>query len=183
MDLLERVKAILVMPEHAWPAIAREPAPASWLLKHYVAILAVIPALAHVVGASLVGRYAPVLASLAGGLIAYLSSFAAVYGVALIVDLLAPAFGARKGFAKAFNLAVYSATPAWLAGIFLSVPGLSFLVVLALYGAYLLWVGLPILMQVPGERALAYAAAVTVCALVITIGLGMLEAQLLIVAW
>jgi hypothetical protein len=179
MDLLVRIKAIMVMPERAWPGIAGDPAPASWLLTRYVAILALVPALAHVIGVSLVGWYAPILASLAGGLVIYVSSFAAVYGVALTIDALAPVFGARKEFAHAFKLAVYSATPAWLAGIFLIVPGLSFLAVLGLYGAYLLWVGLPILMRAPPEKALPYAAAATACALVIVLGLGVLEAQLL----
>jgi hypothetical protein len=178
MDLLERIKSILVTPEREWPLIAREPATASSLLIHYVAILALVPALAHLIGASLVGGYAPILPSLAGAVIAYVASFVAVYGAALIIDLLAPAFGARKNFSIAFRLAVYAATPAWLAGIFLIVPGLSFLAVLGLYGAYLLWLGLPILMQAPVDRALAYAAAVTACALVIALTLGLLEAWL-----
>jgi hypothetical protein len=182
MDLLERIKAILVAPEREWPLIAREPATASSLLVHYVAILALVPALAHLMGATLVGGYAPILPSLAGAVITYVASFVAVYGAALIVDLLAPAFGARKDFSSALKLAVYAATPAWLAGIFLIVPGLSFLAVLGLYGAYLLWLGLPILMQTPADRALPYAAAVTACALVIAIGLGLLEVQLLGVA-
>jgi len=179
MDLLERIKAILVAPEPEWSLIAREPATASSLLVHYVAILAIVPALAHVVGASLVGGYAPILPALAGAVITYVASFMAVYGAALIVDLLAPAFGARKNFSSALKLAVYAATPAWLAGIFLIVPGLSFLAVLGLYGAYLLWLGLPIVMRAPADRALAYAAAVTACALLIALGLALLEAQLL----
>jgi hypothetical protein len=182
MDLLERIKAILVTPEREWPLIAREPDAAWRLLTHYVAILALVPPLAHVIGASLVGAYAPILSSLAGAVITYVASFVAIYGAALIIDVLAPAFGARKNFSGAFKLAVYSATPAWLAGIFLIVPGLSFLAVLGLYGAYLLWVGLPVLMQAPNDRTLAYAAAATGCALVIAIGLGLLELQLLDVA-
>jgi hypothetical protein len=92
--------------------------------------------------------------------------------------VLAPAFGARKDFAAALNLTVYSTTPVWLAGMFLLVPGLSFLIILGLYGAYLLWAGLPILMRSPPERALPYAAAVAACGLVIGVGLGLLEAPL-----
>ena len=41
-----------------------------------------------------------------------------------------------------------------LAGIFLLIPGLNFLVLLGLYGFYLLWVGLPLLMRVKKEQAL-----------------------------
>jgi hypothetical protein len=178
MDLLERIKAILVAPEREWPLIAREPDTAWRLLIRYVAILALVPPLAHVIGATLVGGYAPILPSLAGAVITYVASFVALYGGALIIDVLAPTFGARKNFSSAFKLAVYSATPAWLAGVFLIVPGLSFLAILGLYGAYLLWIGLPVLMQAPPDRALPYAATVTGCALVVAIGLGLLQASL-----
>ena len=39
---------------------------------------------------------------------------------------------------RAFKLAVYSYTPVWLAGIFLLLPGLRFLIVPSFYGVYLL---------------------------------------------
>jgi hypothetical protein len=87
-------------------------------------------------------------------------------------------FGARKDFAAALKLAVYSATPVWIAGIFLLVPGLSFLVILGLHGVYLLWTGLPIVTQAPPEKTLPYAAAVGACALIMAIGLGLSVAPL-----
>ena len=90
-----------------------------------------------------------------------------VYIIASVIDLLAPRFGGQKNFANALKLSVYSHTPLWLAGIFLLIPGLNFLLILGLYGLYLLWTGLPLLMRVPDEQACcAYAAVVTACALV-----------------
>src|SRR5206468_9045288 len=83
--------------------------------------------------------------------------------------LLAPRFGAEKNFANAVKLSAYSHTPLWLAGIFLLVPGLSFLLILGLYGFYLLWIGLPMLMKVADDKALPYAAAVTACALILAV--------------
>jgi hypothetical protein len=106
------------------------------------------------------------------------SGFAVVYVLALIIDALAPQFGGRKDLAGALRLAVYSYTPVWLAGIFLLVPGLSFLVVLGLYAVYPLWAGLPVLMQVPAEKALPFTAVVAGCGLVIAAGFGLLEAPL-----
>jgi hypothetical protein len=158
--------------------IAQEKSSASALLIRYVAILAVIPALARFIGASLVGGYAPIRSGLAGALVAYLSGFAVVYVLALIIDTLAPRFGGRKDFAGALMLAVYSHTPVWLAGIFLLVPGLSFLVILGLYGVYLVWTGLPVLMQTPAEKVLPYTAAVAGCALIVAVALGWIEAPL-----
>ena len=61
---------------------------------------------------------------------------------------------------------MYSHTPLWLAGIFLLIPGLNFLLILGVWGVYLLWTGLPLLMRVPRERALPHAILVTACALI-----------------
>ncbi|MGH8639528.1 MAG: Yip1 family protein, partial [Burkholderiales bacterium] len=66
-------------------------------------------------------------------------------------------------------LTAYAFTPAWLAGVFLAVPGLSFLGVLGLYGFYLMWIGLPVLMQAPRERSLSYVAVVVAWAVVLDV--------------
>ena len=118
------------------------------------------------VGQSFIGDYAPVLPSLLRLVIVYLLTFAMVYIIASVIDLLAARFGGQRNFANAVKLSVYSHTPLWLAGIFLLIPGLNFLLILGIYGLYLLWTGLPLLMQVPDEKALPYAAVVTACALV-----------------
>ena len=79
-----------------------------------------------------------------------------VFVVALAVDLFAPKFGGERGYSGALRLTIYSFTPVWLAGVFLLVPGASFLVLLGLYGFYLMWLGMPVLMKAPRDRALPY---------------------------
>src|SRR5262249_30178358 len=56
-QLVERVKAIVLTPQTEWPIIAREPGDTAGLFTRYVAILALIPALAGFIGTSLIGRY------------------------------------------------------------------------------------------------------------------------------
>ena len=136
------------------------------LLISYVAILAAIPEVAHFIGQSFIGGYTPVVPNFLRAVVVYLITLAMVYIIAGVIDLLAPRFGGEKNFANAVKLSAYSHTPLWLAGIFLLVPGLNFLLILGLYGFYLLWIGLPMLMKVPHEKALTYAAAVTACALI-----------------
>ena len=168
MELLIRIKAILLTPHTEWPVIAQEKGEASALFIRYVAILALIPALARFIGTALVGWYAPVLASFAGALLTYVSGFAIVYGVALIIEGLAPMFGAQKDFACALKLAVYSFTPVWLAGIFLALPGLRFLTLTGFYGAYLLWLGIPVLTKTPQTRSTYFTVIIVVCAFALT---------------
>ena len=166
MKLVERAKAIILTPRTEWPVIEREPGGLIHLIVHYVAILAAIPEVAHLIGQSLIGGYSPFVPSLLRALIAYAVAFVMVYIIAGVIDLLAPRYGGKKNFPNAVKLSVYSHTPLWLAGIFLLVPGLSFLLILGVYGLYLLRVGLPMMMQVRKDQALICAALVTVCALI-----------------
>jgi hypothetical protein len=166
MRPFERAKAIVLRPRAEWKVIEREPDTLSDLLVSYVAIFAAIPEIARFVGQSFIGGYAPLLPSLIRAVVVYLLSFAMVYIIAGVIDLLAPKFGGEKNFANAVKLSVYSHTPLWLAGIFLLIPGLNFLLILGVYGVYVLWTGLPLLMRVSSEKALPYAVVVTACALI-----------------
>jgi hypothetical protein len=93
-------------------------------------------------------------------------TLAMVLLIAVVINLVATRFGGKRSFSSALKLSVYSHTPLWLAGIFLLIPGLNFLLILGVYGLYLMWVGLPVLMQVPNDRAFAYAIIVVACALI-----------------
>ena len=163
LGLLARVKAIIVTPGAEWPAVGSESSDA--LALRYVAILALIPTLARLIGAWLIGGYTPFLPALIGGVVAYVLSFAVVFAVALAVDRLAPKFDGQRSYSSALRLTAYSFTPVWLAGIFLLVPGASFLVLLGLYGLYLMWTGIPVLMRAPRDRALPYVIAIAFCAI------------------
>ena len=167
--LVARVRATILTPHTEWFAIEREGGDLSTLFTRYVAILAAIPALARFTGESLIGGYTPILPGLIYAIAGYVLTFALVYGVALIANALAPTFDGSKDFSRALRLTVYSYTPVWLAGIFLLVPGLSFLSILGVYGVYLLRLGLPVMMATPVRQALPYAVAVAVSALVLEI--------------
>ena len=87
-----------------------------------------------------------------------------------MIDGFAPNFSARKNPQNALKLAVYSMTPAWVAGVFALIPGLGFLRLLALlYAVYVFWLGLPVLMKAPSDRRGPYALAVVVCAIILSI--------------
>jgi hypothetical protein len=175
LDLVERVKAILLTPQTEWPVIEREPGDPPYLFTNYVAILAAIPPVCGFIGMSLIGMTLPVvgtvrvgiLTGVASAVIQYLLAFVVVYVLGLVITALAPTFDAQKNEGNALKLAVYSMTPSWLAGVFLLIPALSFLGILGLYGLYLLWVGMPTLTKVPKDKATGYAAAVVVSAIVI----------------
>jgi hypothetical protein len=178
MDLKTRAKNILLTPNTEWPVIAAEPSSTSSLITSYVMPLAAIGAIAGFIGGSIVGTTLPFIgtyrAPIASGLMMAVFVFAmAIVGVmilAFIIDALAPTFGAQKDSGQALKVAVYSYTPAWIAGIFQILPALGVLGVLAgLYGIYLLYLGLPPLMKAPQDKAVGYTAVVVVCAIVLSV--------------
>jgi Yip1 domain len=187
MNLVARVKAILLTPKTEWPVIESEPGDAKYLFTNYVAILAAIPAIAGFIGGSIIGITVPTVGTIRVGIgagilsaiVGYILAFVVSYVVALIADGLAPTFGGRKNFDNALKLTVYSYTPAWLAGIFTIIPSLSFLAILGLYALYLFWTGAPVLMKVPQERAIGYTAAVVVCAIILTLVIALIPAAII----
>src|SRR5262249_6575914 len=76
--LIERVKTILLTPEVEWRVIASEPDDILALFIRYVAVLALIPALAGFFGVSLFG-HGSILAALIGAAVGYVLTFAAVF--------------------------------------------------------------------------------------------------------
>lgn len=172
MNFVRRAAAVLADPAALWPRIEKENGDASYLLISYVALLALIPAAAGFIGGCVIGVIVPgtgtVRTPLVHGLLAaifdYAAAFAQVLLVALSIDMLAPWFGARRSFAAALKLAVYSFTPVWLAGIFLLLPGLRFLEFTGLYGAVILASGLPTLMRAPQQRLPSYTGVIVVLA-------------------
>jgi hypothetical protein len=87
--------------------------------------------------------------------------------LSLIIDALAPTFNGQKNQIQALKLAVYSFTPAWIAGVLRIVPLLGiFAFFAALYSIYVLYLGIPRLMKSPQDKALPYTAVVVVIAIV-----------------
>ena len=183
MNVAVRAHAIMIDPPTEWAKIDAEPGDVVTLLTSYVAPLAAIPALSSFIGACVVGVVVPgvgtvrasILQGFFGAAFGFVTACATVLVLAAVIDLLAPVFGSRRSFERAFNLAVYSYTPFWLAGIFLLAPGLRFLVLLSLYGAYLLWKGLPQLMLTPRSKVAGFAAVIIGCAGALTLILAAAE--------
>ncbi|MBP1748878.1 MAG: hypothetical protein H6Q52_1417 [Deltaproteobacteria bacterium] len=177
MNLVERAKSIMFKPSETWMVVKNEQTTIKELFVSYAAILAIIPAAAAFIGMSLIGTSMlgmhfriPFVAGLVHAVLSYVLSLVGVYVVAFIIDALAPSFNSRKDMLLAAKLAVFAFTPAWVGGIFMIIPMLGILTVLAsLYGLYILYVGLPILMDTPKEKTLGYFVVVIIVSIVVSI--------------
>jgi hypothetical protein len=181
MALIERAKNICLKPKTEWEVIASEESSRSSLLKGYAVPLAAIPSIAGFIGGSIVGRSLPYLGSyrvpIVSGLVMAVSTFVlalvGIFILSLIINGLAPSFGGEKNGTQALKVAVYSYTPAWIAGVLQILPMLGLLgLVAGLYGLYLLYLGLPRLMKCPQDKAVGYTAVVVICAIVLSVVVG-----------
>ena len=175
MNLTQRAKNILLQPAQEWPVIDQEQGNAAELFRSYIAPLAAIGPVASIIGLSLfgvsvtvVGRYRLPLGNAIGHAVTtYVFALIGAYVLALIIDALAPTFRGTKNNFQALKVAAYSSTAAWLAGIFNLLPSLALLHILGLYSLYLLYLGLPVLMKAPNEKAMSYTIVVVIAAIVI----------------
>jgi hypothetical protein len=177
MNIIERVKRILLSPRTEWEVIDAESTTPAELYTRYIAPLAAIGPIAQLIGYSafgitvpFVGTYrVPIGSAITQAIVMYILTLVGTYVLALIIDALAPTFSGQRSQIQALKLAAYSLTASWVAGIFALIPGLRILTLLGLYSLYLLYLGLPVLMKTPREKALGYTVVVIVAAIVLSL--------------
>ena len=185
MNLVDRVKNILLQPKSEWAVIAPEPTDPKTLYTTYICILALIPAVASFIGTALIVSFFAGSIGLGFALVAaiaqYVLGLVMVFVVAFIADALATSFDGQKSLNQALKLTAYAMTAAWVAGIFTIIPILGWLLSLlgSLYSLYLFYLGAPVLMKVPEPKAVGYTIVVVLVAIVIGLVVGMINAAIL----
>jgi len=158
VNLIARVKNILLQPKAEWPQIAAETATPQSIYLGYVAILAAIGPLAMLIRMSVVAA-----------VVQYVIALVVTFLLALIVDLLATTFGGEKNFVQSLKLVAYSYTAPWIAGILLLVPVLGGIIALlaAIYAWYTFYLGVPVLKKCPQDKAVGYTIVVVICGILL----------------
>jgi hypothetical protein len=150
----------------------------------YVLPLASIGPLATFVARRLVGfrtghvvYHASIAESVGGAAFAFVLALVGLLLVAGLVDVLAPAFGARRSFGKALLVAAFAYTPVWIAGVVVLAPAFGFLELLALaYEIFLLHAGLSVVLEVSRGKAGGLAACAVLGTILIAVGFGVVSA-------
>ena len=173
--VVQRVRRLVEHPRQEWAAIEEEEIERKEIFTRYVMILAAIPPVAGFIGYSIVGVGAfghtvrvPLATGIAHMIVGYALALGAVYLLALVINFFAQRFDAPEDFMSALKLAAFAPTPGWVAGVFNIIPSLWIVgVLLSLYGLYLLFAGLPILMRPPAEKFPPYLVVVVMTAIVL----------------
>ena len=184
--LIQRILNITVRPRSEWPVIAAEPPSMTRILVGCVMPLAAIQAVLGFIHRAVIGISVPfvgnvrmpVASSLTAAVMGFVFALIGMFVLALIVNAWAPFFAARRNLAEALKVAAYAAVPGWLGSFFGILPVLGVLVGLlaGLYAIYVLYLGLPVVMRGPKEKALGYTAAVILTGILCGVVLGALAA-------
>jgi hypothetical protein len=138
------------------------------LMINYVAILALVPLVGRIIGDLLFYGGAGVGYSIAGAIVSYILDIVEVFVIGIVIWKLAPSFNTSTDQTKSTILAAYVYTPVFLVGILSIVPVLGNLAILGLlYGLYILYRGLPILLNTPADKTVIYVVAVLVVSIII----------------
>ena len=182
-NLFQRVTNIITKPKEEWLVVASEQPNMIKLIGGYAFVLALIPAISSFIKFGIIGVsfFGNVNQSISGGIqMALTQLLSAIIGVCLlawVIDMLAPTFDSQKNFGRSLQLAIYSSTPQWIAGIFLlfSVTASLLILLIGLYAIYLLAVGMPIIKNTPPEKVTGYVAL----SIIAMIGIGFFLALIL----
>jgi hypothetical protein len=149
-------------------------------ITNYVAILAAIPFLFTLLGDLIfpkVGRHASY--AIGAGVVAYIFALVSVVVIGFILYWLAPRFSSLADQNRATKLTSYVYTPVFLIAILNIIPSLTVLNLLALlYGLYILYVGLPIVLKTPQNKVVSYVVAILIAAIILYLILALIAAAL-----
>jgi hypothetical protein len=174
----------LTKPASEWRVIEVEPSSTGKLIGGYAVLLAVIAPIMALL-AILLTPFGSALFSFPVFLIELLLI---TYAMALlppvllgfILDALTPNLGGTKNSLAAMKLTIYSGTAYWVGAVGLILSPWLWIVIGAGYAGYLLWIGAPILMKVPADKAPVFVGAAVGIWVVLYIILNLIAQKILV---
>ncbi|MEW5702733.1 MAG: Yip1 family protein [Candidatus Zixiibacteriota bacterium] len=177
MSIVSRVTNIALRPKEEWPVIAAETTTTAGLYTGFIVPLLLIGPLCSFLSALVFGQRIPftgvAVRPAAGTLIAmlvvsFVLGLIAIALTAFIVQKLAPTFQSQGTFTQSLQLVAYSEAPFWVSGVLYLIPFLGVLTIfVALYGLYLAYLGLPVMMKTPADKVIPYLVVVIVVTVIL----------------
>jgi len=180
---IQHMWGVLYDPKHEWQDIRKEHYSMMHCFLSQISILAAIPALALFIGTTQIGW------SIAGGefvkltmgsafmaaVAFYAAMWVAVGFIAYVIHWMEKTYGGNVTIDECMVLTTFTATPMFLAGIAGLYPVLWLNVLVGLaavcYTVYLLFTGVPEIMQIPEDRAFFFSASILTVGLCVLVGL------------
>jgi hypothetical protein len=101
-------------------------------------------------------------------IITYILDVGAVIVIGIVIWKLGPTFGTTVDQSRATLLAAFVYTPVFLISILNIIPFIGLITILGvLYGLYILYLGLPIILNTPTDKVITYVVAIVVATFVV----------------
>lgn len=180
--ILNRIWGLYAHPKKEWQSIEKLNESSFYSLIHILTI-ALIPAVCGYYAAAhigwIIGTGEPIMltksSALTMAITMYFALVAGVLALAYLIYWMAVTFDSKPSFTQSIELAAYTATPLLMIGITALYPVLWFVVVAGLcavcYSVYLLYSGVPIMMNIPEEKGFIYSSSVVTCGLILMVSL------------
>jgi len=158
MNLIERVKNILLTPKTEWDVINGETATTQSLLMGYVLPLSIVSAAGSLLRGLLFAGTLGLKFFIVTAAIGFIAAIVSFFVTVMIVDMLAPSFGSEKNMGKSAQLVAYSGTPSYVAGLLSFIPVISWILALAAWGysVYLMYLGIGPIKKTPEDKKVVY---------------------------
>jgi hypothetical protein len=175
---IQNIIGLLTDPVRQWEKIREQQQSGARSPVGHVFILALIPTISGYIGTTLVGWRIGVGepiritsdSAFAIAIIYYLALLVGVFSIGWVIHLLGKAYEVVRPLSLCIALAAYTATPLFLIGLMEVYPVLWLNMLMGLpalaYTVYLLYTGLPIMMEIPTERGFLYSSAVLAVGLI-----------------
>ncbi len=179
--MINHAAGLLFKPSEQWQSVSKLPENKLSTLILLPCILAILPATAWYYGTTeigwTVGKGDPIRltdeSALTIVILFYAAMLSAVAIIGYFIHWMSHTYGADSSIAKGVVIAGLTATPLFLAGAsgFYPILWLDMLVgvVAVCWSVYLLYLGIPIVMDIPEERGFLFSSAVIAIALVMVI--------------
>lgn len=169
--MFKRAYSLIIDPTKTWQIIAQEQVDIRRLIQSYALPMTLIPVASTIIRVLFArGPFITlyfIFNLLIGGVVNYILLIAALLFAGWLVSIFAQYFASKTELIAAMKLVVYSTTPVWLCSIFKIFPALSVLALLGFYSIYLVFAGLPIILQTPPDKNVAFASSIVAIGVII----------------
>lgn len=188
--ILNHIFGLYTRPKGEWHTIEKHHERLLYSMMH-VLVVALIPticgyyATAHI--GWVIGSGTPIKIEQNIALLMAISLYAAlvlgILALGYLIQWMAKTFDSKPSFIQSLELAAYVSTPMLMVGIAALFPVLWFVVLAGLgaigYSIYLLYSGVPIMMNIPEGKGFIYSSSVVTCGLVLLVGIMAFSAVML----
>jgi len=180
--ILNHIWGLYAHPKDEWQTIEKRHESLMYSMMH-ILVVALIPAICGYYAAAHIGWTIgvgdPIKISQSSAQLMAVAMYCAlvigVFALAYLIQWMAKTFDSKPSFIQSLELAAYTATPMLMAGIAALFPVLWFVTLAGLaavcYSVYLLYSGVPIMMNIPEEKGFIYSSSVVTCGLVLLVAI------------